>query len=107
MPEKELSEKVAETMVRFDADGSGTLDFTEFSRMLCVEPWVSLLPAEVRSDMDLACNQMRGLKQEKELPLPSSEEVVFLVIQPFSKHMDHVSKKFKPNPIGRHLWHLS
>jgi len=86
MDEKEMMTMVSETMDRFDADSSGNLDFTEFSRMLCVEPWASLLPAEVRGEMDLVCNQMRSVKQNNELQRKAGEQAEEASIASFLRY---------------------
>lgn len=42
---------VTKAMARFDVDGNGVLDFQEFIKMMCCNPWKGFLPPKIRSEL--------------------------------------------------------
>jgi len=58
MEEAELMEEAASTIREHDKDSDGTLNFKEFMSMLTKDPWVAMLPENVRGRVGSIISQL-------------------------------------------------
>lgn len=83
-----MEDVTSQTMVRFDRDKTGTLDFNEFIAMLCTPPWKGLLPRELRDVVAAAVFSKRPPPPKVDRPkkkLPGAEQAMALAQQLFQE----------------------